>query len=77
MWNLIKLIKLIFAVGIGSIIIYEFASIVFGASSFALFIYLISCFFWNTYCFNYYFPRKNNTIAPKKEDDDIDFKDLK
>ncbi len=76
-WTALKFLICIF---IGPAVIWGFISMSFGEDGPSNFIYFISCFFWLSYCWNFYYPRKIETTAPKKqsneEDDEIDFKDL-
>jgi len=77
MWyKILTALKFIICLTVGPALICGFIVTVFGEDSFSTVASFISCFLWISYCWNFYYPRKNN-IAPKKDDDnEIDFKDL-
>ena len=70
-------VKMLFTCICGCTLLSGLFEIIFGANMYSQLFYFISCWFWCSYCWNYYIPAKN-TVTPKKDDDnDVDFKDLK
>ena len=75
-------LKFLICILVGPALIWGLIVNAFGEDTGSTVVYYISCFFWLSYCWNFYYPRKTETTAPKKrsskdDDNEIDFKDLK
>lgn len=76
--TILTALKFVICIFIGPGVLCGIIESIFGEGEVVTLLYLVSCFFWISYCWNYYYPREIDNTAPKKEsdDNDVDFKDL-